>query len=75
MSREDFNNFITAAERSPALKKKLKTCKDLKSIIQLAKRYGFLIRDEDIAEDDKATKIFEWFKTSKISPINQRIFP
>ncbi len=72
MSREDLNSFFKAVERSAALKKEIKGCKDQKSIIQLAKAYGFFISIKDIAEDDEANKIFEWFNSSKISPLKNK---
>ncbi len=72
MSREDLNSFFKAVERSAALRKEIKGCKDQQSIIKLANAYGFFISIKDIAEDDKANKIFEWFKTSKISPLNNK---
>ncbi len=74
MSRENFNNFIYAAEHSFSLRKKLKECKDNPhNIVELAKSYGFAITLKDFAEDGEAERIQEWFQTSMISPLKNNI--
>ena len=69
MSREEFKNFLNAAERTPSLRRKLKDCHDSKTIIEVASSYGFAITAEDLTEDKKAENIENWFKNSKISPL------
>ena len=72
MSREDLRNLIHAAEHSYSFRKQLKSCKDLTSIIEIAKDYDFHITIEDINEHDDAERIGNWFETSRISPIKNK---
>lgn len=71
MSREDLNNFIHAAKHSSSLRDKLRHCQNRKSILELAKIYGFSITIKDLAQDKEAEEIENWFKISKISPVRK----
>ncbi len=70
MTRESFADFVNASERSSSLRKELRKCNDNKSIIELAKSYGFTVTNDDINKEHELSKIEEWFKKSKISPFH-----
>ncbi len=71
MSREDFSNFLNAAERSASLRRRLQKCKDQQMILDLAAQYGFSITVQDLKEDSTAERTETWFKESRISPIKK----
>ena len=71
MSRENLKDFFYSAERSSKLRERIQQCKeDQDKILDLAQEYGFTITIEDLAQDDDALRIENWFKTSKLSPLN-----
>ena len=66
MSREDWNDFLHAAERSPALQRELNACKETQDIIQIGKRLGFALCLDDLNHDAQAEAIGKWFEQSTI---------
>ena len=66
MSREGWKDFLSAAERSPALQRELNACSETKDIIELGKRLGFAICLEDLNQDAQAEAISNWFEQSTI---------
>ena len=71
MSREDLKDFIHAAKHSLALREQLVNCKTKENILELAAKYKFSVSINDLIEDDDATRIQDWFETSKITPLKK----
>ncbi len=71
MSREGLSDFLNAAEHSASLRKKVRTCGDSQSLIDLARKYGFAVNLNDIKVAGELDKIENWFETSKIKPIKR----
>ncbi|WP_320667803.1 Nif11-like leader peptide family natural product precursor [Prochlorococcus sp. MIT 1307] len=71
MSREEARNFLHAVEHSLSLRSKLKQCKKIKEILEVASDYGFSITEEDLIEDTQAQEIIKCFQDNKINPINK----
>ena len=61
MSREDLNNFYYAVEHNYALKLKLSKCDKNTGLLTLAKEYGFSISIDDLAQDEIAQQVNNWF--------------
>ncbi len=71
MTREGFKDFLNAAEHSSALRREINQCKDKKSLLTLAKRYGFPMSVEDLEEDFISSQIDYWFKSSRMKPLKR----
>ena len=71
MARGELLSFIRAAEHNLALRRELRKCSNNHDIQILASKYGFSITAKDIEQDEEATKIEEWFKSSRIAPIGK----
>ncbi len=69
MSREGLADFVYAAEHSSSLRREIRKCENSESLIKLAKKNGFSISTTDLLNSDQCDKIEEWFKNSKIHPI------
>jgi len=73
MSRQDVLDFLHAAEHSAALRRELNQCSDQQSLLEVARRYGFAIKPEDLQNDSESERIEKWFETSKISPVRKTL--
>ena len=71
MTRKELNDFIYATKHSTSLRERLKQCKNLENILELAKSYGFTLTMQDIADDKEAERIEGWFQISKIAPLRR----
>ena len=69
MTREGLTSFIHAAEHSSSLRRELKKCNNLDSIVEIARNYGFSVSTKDFEEENTNSQIEFWFKNSKINPI------
>ncbi|MFL0768718.1 MAG: Nif11-like leader peptide family natural product precursor [Prochlorococcus sp.] len=66
MSRQGFSDFLHAAEHSASLRREIRSCEDQRTLLLLARRYGFPVKDEDIKQDPEYTRVEKWFKNSQI---------
>ena len=66
MSREGWRDFLLAAERSPALQRELRACREPKQILECGQRLGFSLSMKDLHQDVQAEAIIDWFNQSKI---------
>lgn len=66
MSREGFNDFVRALERSPGLRRELQNLATLDGVIKLARQTGFPVSPEDFKADAQCSKIATWFAHSRI---------
>ncbi len=71
MTREGLSEFLNAIDRSSKLRRELVKCKDKESLLRIAANYGFPINAKDLAEDEAAEKISNWFNLSKVSSIKK----
>tara|TARA_Y100001968_G_C18944792_1_gene520434 strand:- start:245 stop:472 length:228 start_codon:yes stop_codon:yes gene_type:complete len=74
MSREDFSNFIHAAEHHPQIRRELAKTKSWNEVIEIARKYRFSITLKDIKEEPRASETKKWFNESKILPFKKN-FP
>ncbi|MFL0777742.1 MAG: Nif11-like leader peptide family natural product precursor [Prochlorococcus sp.] len=73
MSRQDVLDFLHAAEHSASLRRELRQCSDQQSLLEVARRYGFSIKPEDLQNDSESERIETWFEASKISPVRRNL--
>ena len=66
MSREGWRDFLLAAERSPALQRELRACREPKQILECGQRLGFSLSLKDLHQDAQAETIINWFDQSRI---------
>ena len=71
MSREDFSNFINAAEHNLQLRRELAKTKNWNEVIEIARKYRFSITLKDIKEEPIASETNKWFKESKLLPFKK----
>ncbi len=71
MSREGFSEFIRALERSSALRRELKNCDNINSVLELSAKYKFKVTFNDLQNDSNLSSIEEWFRESRIDPIRK----
>tara|TARA_B100001250_G_C19320186_1_gene580123 strand:- start:272 stop:487 length:216 start_codon:yes stop_codon:yes gene_type:complete len=71
MSQEELSNFLYSIEHSFSLRSELKECKDDKIILNMAKKYGFNLSQEDLTENITSEEIETWFKKSKFNSIKK----
>lgn len=67
MTRDALNRFVRASERSPSLRRELKTCLNVQEWIKIAQKYGFDVTSHDLNEDSPSTRVAQWFDQNKIS--------
>jgi len=71
MSREDLTRFIHSVEHSYTLRKKLKGCKTVTELLELAREYRFTINKNDLEDDEVSERIDNWFRNSVTTPFKQ----
>ena len=67
MSRDALRNFLQAVEHDRLMRVEAAGCRTEQELLNLAQRNGFSIHLNDLLEDDEASRIGSWFKSSRIN--------
>ena len=71
MSREALNDFLHAVDHSCQLRRDVNQCSSDQALTELAKRYGFVITEQDLQMEDINSRLQAWFNSSQIKSIRK----